>query len=160
MGGRGGSSGLGGGFALPKLEGSEKQIKWAGEIRDTYNSRLGYAQKALETDSKDQVARLTLESLVNSANKDKEKEGAFLSVSYTEQVRKKISNDVKEKYRNPYVVNKKEGSSSVRFVSDAARNRWKQEKEKSEKKYNSFLINEYKKVLKSKKNASWWIDHR
>ena len=33
MGGRGGSSGLSGG-SLPKLEGSEKQVKWAEQIRE------------------------------------------------------------------------------------------------------------------------------
>lgn len=35
----GGVTGLG---ALPKLQGSEKQVKWAGEIRDNYKEKFQF----------------------------------------------------------------------------------------------------------------------
>lgn len=112
MGGRGGSSRFRESrMALPKLEGSEKQVKWATEIRDRYIVRLKEVMQVLyqEEGDKRKSARSNLAVLVNADNPRKIDENNIY-YSYTEYTRKEMLDDVKKNIRFRIRFQRKKGA--------------------------------------------------
>lgn len=145
MGGRGGSSGLSGGSSLPKLEGSEKQVKWAEDIRNRYNFTEQQMKRAVESTDINGVnpaIRGTMESIVLKKHKEFEN-----SVQMQNQFKS-------EQYSRQYVK-----SHNIEMTEDFKRKR-SEDTQKAKEKYKQWLIKEYKKILKTEKSAKWWIDNR
>lgn len=172
MGGRGGSSGLSGGGVgkLPELQGSEKQVAWANDIRGSTNriakmedyvinhekyekaekearasgKSVEYIREFIQENNQAKIAREQMEYRVNTAAGQRGNSYTG-ELSKTEKARDSFLNKSYEKYRKG-TAEYKEG-------------RKKAVKEREEK-YRKWLVKEHRTVLQTQRQASWWIDHR
>ena len=144
MGGRGGSSGLygsggnGGIGKLPDLQGSEKQVQWANNIRDGYVKN--YTLNDLIYGDEKTVIK-TMDVMENIT-------GNRMSFYGKENKHEQLQREFKENNPRPERSDKQ------------AMEKYKKKKAQVEINYKKWLYNEFKKVLKSQTSASWWIDHR
>lgn len=154
MGGRGGNSGLSGGNSLPKLEGSEKQVAWAKNIRD--NSRADNLPKMV-----DYV--LNYEKYKEAEKKAREsgKSVEYMNKFIKETGHAVVAREVMEHFVNAAYGKKWRTSSSMKkYFLDKSSEKYKPGNSAQDKKYRKWLVDEYKKVLKTQKSAKWWIDNR
>lgn len=152
MGGRGGSSGLSGGGGigkLPELQGSEKQVAWAKDIRNSV------------------IQKYTYENLMN----DSEKLSSSKIVLYLESM---TGNDVISAHENGKIYKREEMVGNIRkkYVKENPAppygskereeytRKFKNEMKKVEDNYKKWLYDQFKKMLKTQKSAKWWIDNR
>ena len=146
----------GGGLALgglPTLEGSEKQVKWAEEIRDQYKDQFNffkdhYLDKGYDyrEDFEKKYGRQFSQRHDRSFLRDPE-------------VRAKVAanNELKEKqnvsvHMVSYLAERKYGNvKNPDLMPASARNTTE---------YRDYLAKGARDTFKNEKNASWWIDHR
>lgn len=149
MGGRGGSSGLSskaGILKIPELQGSEKQVAWAKDIRAGYTFSHEEIKRALESNKAsghDAAIRGAIESIV--FKKHQEKFGGYMA-AMRDQFRR-------EPYTRKYAL-----EHNIRITGIFAKE-MEAERRRAKKKYHQWLIEEYKKILKEK-SAKRWIEHR
>lgn len=136
MGGRSSSFGksAGGGLAgispLPKLEGSEKQVKWAGE---DYKAKTGEFPSRRRGGFPQFLRKPEIKAKVEESRKIGTKQDT--SKEYTKTLAYK-------------------GYKANEYTGIKERTDFKTEKE-----YHDYLVKGARKAF-SEKSASWWIDHR
>lgn len=149
----------GGGLAsissLPKLEGSEKQVKWASEIRDEFKDQFNYFEKHY------------LDKKYDAGEDYKAKTGKFPSRrrgGFPQFLKKP---EIKAKVEESRKIGTKQDTSKEYTKALAYKgykaNEYTGIKErtdfKTEKEYHDYLVKGARKAF-SEKSASWWIDHR
>lgn len=161
MGGRSSSFGksVGGGLAsissLPKLEGSEKQVKWAGEIRDEFKDQFNYFEKHY-LDKKYDAGE---DYKAKTGEFPSRRRGGFPQFLRKPEIKAKVEEsrkigtkqDISKEYTKT-LANK--GYKANEYTGIKERSDFKTEKE-----YRDYLVNGARKAF-SEKSASWWIDHR
>ncbi len=148
MGGRGNSSGRGGGgggnIKLPKLIGSEKQVKWATDIRDNYAKKLGEAERRLK--------KIVSSGSIKGESESERKATEFIGMYHPKASYNQVRNEMK---------------SGNLFKAYMATKSGTPERKTAGKKFRSAVAKESLKRLKKEsteklkeKNASKWIDQR
>lgn len=150
----GGVTGLG---VLPELQGSEKQVKWAGEIRDNYKEKFQFF--------KDHY----LDEPYDPRKAFQEKSGRYPSRRRKDPEFQAFRNsvEVKAKTKAGTELAGKQGTSQE-FMKTLAYKGYKGNADagikeqfdfKTKKEYRDYLVKGAKKAF-NEKSASWWIDHR
>lgn len=164
MGGRGGSSGLNSGnsFSFPTLEGSERQVAWAKDIRESYVFDKSVERYVQNYGRQEDLKKKEIENAENTQKKieiDRKYgrlEGAQGSIQnlvlgkHTE-----FKNAIR--MREQFIPEKYRDRKSRESLSPEER---KKMMKRSHKEYGAWLIREYKKIMRTEKSAKWWIDHR
>lgn len=131
---------------LPELQGSEKQVAWAKDIREKIMKNFTFDR--LMSNER---------SYTNGNFVDYEME-RFLKVDVLTCTG--VGKDGKEtKYQQ---MIDEFNATHVRpdRKDKEARARYKEAKNKLKTEYKKWLFEEFKKVVREEKSASWWIDHR
>lgn len=151
MGGRGGSSGLsnGGVGSLSSLQGSEKQVSWAEDIRNsaikkfTYENLMNDSEKLSSSKIVGALEILTGNDAISAHESGKD----YKRAEMVDNFRKKYA---KENPAPPYGSKEREEYSK----------KFKIETKKAEDNYRKWLYDQFRKLLKTQKSAKWWIDNR
>lgn len=135
MGGRGGSSGLSVGVIgrLPDLEGSEKQVSWAKDIREEKLSHYSYDKFMSMEGYIGRNGDFYIENMEN-----------FLGVG--DKKWKEFKEEYKRTHKRPDKNNEK------------AIERDKKDQIEMVVKYKKWLWNEFERLAKTQKSAKWWIE--
>ena len=156
MGGRSSSFGkrAGGGTTMVELQGSEKQVKWAGEIRDNYKEKFQFF--------KDHY----LDEPYDPRKAFQEKSGRYPSRRRKDPEFQAFRNsvEVKAKTKAGTELAGKQGTSqefmkTLAYKGNADAGIKEQFDFKTKKEYRDYLVKGAKKAF-NEKSASWWIDHR
>lgn len=140
VGGRGGSSGMSSGRAnLPDLQGTEKQIAYAKDIRKNFLERVNseVTPKLQKNNMMKSFIGQDINILTGQRSDGGGKTKYQLMMKEFEQNNPKPNRSDKEAYA-----------------------KWKDKKSKVEEKYEKWLKTEFYKKLKSIKSAKWWIDNK
>lgn len=146
----GGSLGIG---AMPSLEGTDKQVKWANEVRDQYKDQFTYFQqhyldKGLDLRQefeKENGRKPTLRELRRYQSQPgvRDKVKANNELGTKQDVSKQFTETLAYK-----------GYNANEYTGIKERSDFKTEKE-----YRDYLVKGARKAF-NEKSASWWIDHR
>lgn len=174
FGGRGAGSSRGGAggsisnkVSLPKLEGTEKQVAWAKDIRDRAVQRL-HDYESGQLERYDKMARETHLRVIADGGRflDLPKRSDFRSTEkfkgFIDRHRQSslIQFDHADQKSN---VNKHYDEISKSMMSKVKEAQGSQKKiphEKMTALYDKFLTDRVRKQLRKQSSASWWIDHR
>ena len=148
----------------PNLQGSEKQIAWAKDIRgDNFSKLKNYVLNQDEYTRKEKEAR--------ASNKSVEE----ITKAVNEVHKVTIARETKEHYVGRALAQRRGGYEFIeskkkifldktyekyRKGSDEFKKARAEAREKQKKKYRKWLVAEYKKVLENQKSAKWWIENR
>ena len=142
MGGRGASSGIAGGLrSLPKLEGTEKQVKWANDIRKNYIDDMNKAKEYFQ---------------------QAHKKGSFKDIDEPQQV-SGIINTLKTTSRRDFM----KSESGNKLYEKHSKSKSKEERKKygtqitrEESKYSINTLTKNENKILEKKDASYFIKNR
>lgn len=158
---------------LPELEGSEKQVSWGKDIRDTYwmnNYQAMYDYSFLSRNERREKEKNNthwkgwyytgpdaINSLVESRKPVEQRKRLGEKIAENSAVR--AAKAKKSKAHDAYIAAKREKNENVDALK-IAYDKAKKESEKAENSVRRKVLAEARKIFMSEKKASFWIDHR